>query len=72
MERDATFDLQAMQIEFKNGQPPENFEAEVETLAALYMRAMEELGLLRKTKRKPTRVYNAPRCKSILGVQYGK
>ena len=72
MENKSTFNLQAMPVEFKHGPITDKFEEDVQILTALCMRAMEELGLLRKSKRKPSRIYNSQRRRSSLGVEYGK
>ena len=64
-------DLRAISVEFQVTSEKSTDKNEMESLAMLYLRAFEELGLNRKTKKRPVRVRNAPRRKSIRGVSYG-
>ncbi len=72
MEKRHAVDLQNFTLQFKNGTFKPGNEKDVEMIASFYIRAMAELGYRRKSGRKPTRVQNAPKRKSVLGVEYGK
>lgn len=64
-------DLQAISVEVQSAPPRENSRENLETLALLYLQALDELGYRRKAPRKTMRVRNAPRRKSVRGVTYG-
>jgi|GEM_PF-4779766 len=71
MERRPAVDLQAISVELQHDSDRGPLGSAVEDLAALYLRALDEIGYRRKPGRKPNRVRDAPRRKSVRGVTYG-